>query len=83
MAKQLTIFDSMTQNIDGEIENLKAKIASERSCLETLDIDDYEDRNDIRSCNKMIKDYEDQIGSLLEKKAEYMSAAYQLGRGQR
>ena len=74
MAKQLTIFDSMVYDIEGQIDDLKRKINGEQDTIRYLDPDNYEDRNEIRTCNNMISGYQNEIISLEARKQELIKS---------
>jgi cell division protein FtsL len=80
MTGQLTIFDSMLYNIEGEIYELKSKIDEEQTTISYLDPNDYEDRNEIRTCNSMISGYQQEILSLEARKQELINSARSLQR---
>ncbi|MBP9999537.1 MAG: hypothetical protein KBT14_02450 [Proteobacteria bacterium] len=78
--KQLTIFDDRIGQIRAKIADLQAKIKSERETLEKLDPKDCEDRNDILTSERYIRDYAAEIENLQKELASHL---YFSGQNQR
>ena len=78
MSKQLTIFDEMKNPLYAEIADLEHKIQMEESMLKALDPKDYEDRNEIHTCTRMINGYRQNIDKLQQEIAEYNAITQQL-----
>ena len=78
MSKQLTIFDEMTDLLYRKIADLEHKIKMEESALKTLDSNDYEDRNEIYSCEQMISSYQKDVEHLRKQILECRNLSFEL-----
>ena len=80
MGAQLTIFDSIIQDLNNGIYVLNQKIKSAQDSMINLDINDIEDRRDINYYNSNIAEYSAEIAALEKQKAEYLGINKTQGR---
>lgn len=78
--QQLNIFDQMMVPLKEKKEKLTLLKKQEESMLSSLDPSDYEDRNEIYSCNKMIESYEHELATLEQELAEIRSLSDEINK---
>lgn len=73
MAKQLTIFDPIIEDLQVDILDCEQHIQDNQTSMQGLDNNDYEDRNEINHYRSEIEWYSAEIADKQAKIAEYRS----------